>query len=79
MVVQYRGAVLAVAATWAKTDPMFLKRRSRRRWWKRGVFPRVPGDTVQEAREEVPAGTFAKVRERERESERERGRESVRE
>jgi len=46
--VQYQKAVLAVAATWAKTDPMFLKRRSRRRWWKRGVFPRVPGDTVEQ-------------------------------
>lgn len=45
---QYQQAVLAVAATWAKTDPMFLKRRSRRRWWKRGVYPRVPGDTVEQ-------------------------------
>lgn len=43
------------AHTLAKTNKKWLQKRHRSRWWKRGNFPRVPRDTIQDVDlQEVP-------------------------
>jgi len=43
------------AHTLAKTNKKWLQKRHRSRWWKRGKFPRVPRDTIQDVDlKEVP-------------------------
>ncbi|GMH43153.1 hypothetical protein BSKO_11075 [Bryopsis sp. KO-2023] len=37
------------ANTLAKTESHWLKQRNRSRWWKRGHFPKIPKDTVNDA------------------------------
>jgi len=45
---------LRLAATFAKGDAAFLQIRKRKRWWKRGKFPRIPGDRAEDV--ELPTG-----------------------
>eukprot|EP00873_Tetraselmis_striata_P001273 jgi/Tetstr1/421537/TSEL_012484.t1 len=42
------GAPLKFATTYAKENAYVLQRRNRKRWWKRGSFPRLPVDRIQD-------------------------------
>eukprot|EP00193_Tetraselmis_chui_P017386 CAMPEP_0177784230 /NCGR_PEP_ID=MMETSP0491_2-20121128/19569_1 /TAXON_ID=63592 /ORGANISM="Tetraselmis chuii, Strain PLY429" /LENGTH=651 /DNA_ID=CAMNT_0019304941 /DNA_START=222 /DNA_END=2178 /DNA_ORIENTATION=- len=42
------GDALKFATTFAKEDARVLKRRNRKRWWKRGSFPKLPVDSIED-------------------------------
>jgi len=51
---------LEIASTLSKEDAHYLEKRSRKRWWRKMSFPKVPTDTLEDA-EHPPLSLWLKV------------------